>query len=265
MKNKFILVLVLMFCLTFGAATVGIASASTVEMYIVENEVVKENVEKIIITKEKVGLFEDKSNYKTKSAIINNYGDIISKSQIDLTEHVIVQKQNILIRGVNDASSTWNDSEGYITLYTSAYYKNSDGANYKRYLIESMVQYNKSFKSKRSDSLCLSHYDGGTYITGTSYGEKEGNSLVNVTPSYSGMYGIVVRYKYSSDLTNAIGRYEISVPNGDYVTIQSYYVHSESFFNDNVSVSISMYLGISISGGSYTDYYAEPLSFMALS
>lgn len=265
MKNKLVVLMVLVFCLTFGTATIGMAGASTIDMYAVENEVVKENVEKITITKEKVGIFEDKSNYETKYDLINKYGDVISEDKINSTEHIVIQKQNIQPRSDYNASSTWNDSEGYITLYTSAYYKNSDGPNHKRYLIEAMVQYNKTFKRKQSDSLGLSHSFGSTYITGTSYGEKEGNSLVTVTPSYSGIYGIVIRYKYSSDLTNAIARYEISVKNGEYATIQSCYVHSESIFSDNVTLSFSNFLGISISGGSYTEYRAEQLSFLALS
>lgn len=266
MKNKLVLLMVLVFCLTFGTATIGMAGASTIDMYAVENEVVKENVEKITITKEKVGIFEDKNKYTTKEKVLTEYGEVISTEEKTNFEQIIIQKEVFETRSGFDYSNTTNSDDGYITIYTTAYYYgNVVGYNYRIYEIEGFIQYNKNYAMRKTDSIAISHSAQATYVSGHNYGEIEASSIQEIQPSYTNKHGIVYRFKLpSGTLVSAKGQYAIRIPEGQIADVQVCYVHTTALFGDNVSIGIGDGpLSFSITGGSHDETYSEPLSIYA--
>lgn len=266
MKNKLILVFVLVFGLTFGTATVGIAGASTIEMYSVTNEIVKENVEKITITKEKVSLFEDRNNYKTKEKVLNEFGEVIGEGEKVDSEQIIIQKEVFSSSSSFDYSNITNSDDGYITIYTTAYYYGNDvGYDYRIYEIEGFIQYNRNYATRKSDSIAISHSDPATYVSGHNYGEVEGDYIQEVNPSYAQGYGVVYRFKLpSGHLISAKGQYAIRIPMGQVANVQVCYVHTTALFSDNVSVGIGAGpLSFSVTGGGHDEHFSEPLSIYA--
>ncbi len=210
------------------------------------------------------------------------------------SNYVVYQKQTLAAD-----SDSWSDSEGYLTIYTTAYHRGYTPTGNARYQITAEIDFHKTFIMRNEEQLILNHSAAGVFdSTGSEWGtmsyhaslhnhsafvnppiDKEEDVTLNITPDYSQASGVCFKFEWPEDLrqfNNAGGALKVDIRNvytDWYLTANYYviatndtnvavsYIHNEKITGGALSVSFGAY-GISANiniDGTNTPYYARPI------
>lgn len=245
------------------------------------------------------------NNFNVKTLASNDKifdSDFVDYELLSVSNKLVIQEQHMAVNDEGEVITlpisatsptiSWNDTEGYITLYTS-YYKlsqkmpNGDPI----YVAKGEAVIHKEFKMRKKERFTITHSSNATYLNeDISNVDYTGHQTYTLDDTYT--TGALQRHYYDElirpQFENQCGLiYEFTYPTGKYVdshhekkyydfgfkgqyafslpgngSIQVCYVHNEKLFGD-ISVSLS-YAGLGVSvNGMNTKYCAEPLTIIA--